>query len=66
VPEICVIGGGSRNWLLNRLIEERSGLPVRVGSPEATALGNALVQGIALGRFPNLDEARNALQRTLL
>jgi hypothetical protein len=28
---------------------------------EATALGNALVQGIALGRFHDLTEARAAL-----
>ena len=28
---------------------------------EAAALGNALVQGIALGRWTDLDEARAAL-----
>ena len=61
MPEICIIGGGSRNWLLNRLIKERSGVPVRVGSAEATALGNALVQGIALGRFADLEQACQAL-----
>jgi rhamnulokinase len=61
VSEICIIGGGCRNWVLNRLIEERSGLSVRVGSAEATALGNALLQGIALGRFTDLENAREAL-----
>ncbi len=59
--EICIVGGGSRNWLLNRLIEEASGVSVRAGPSEATALGNALVQGIALGRFRGLDDAREAL-----
>jgi rhamnulokinase len=58
VPEVCIVGGGSQNRLLNRLIEERSGLPVRTGSPEATALGNALLQALALGYFRDLDEAR--------
>ncbi len=61
VSEIHIVGGGSRNSLLNRLIEERCEIPVRVGPAEATALGNALVQGIALGRFRNLEHARAAL-----
>jgi hypothetical protein len=31
---------------------------------EATALGNAVVQGIALGRFDGLSEARSWLEPT--
>jgi rhamnulokinase len=58
IPEVCIVGGGSQNRLLNRLIEQRSGLPVRTGSPEATALGNGLLQAVALGYFGDLDEAR--------
>ena len=57
-PEVCVIGGGARNALLNRLVAEASGLPLTIGPVEATALGNALVQGIALGAFADLDAAR--------
>ena len=36
----------------------RTGLPVVQGPVEATALGNALVQGIALGRYADLADAR--------
>lgn len=61
VIEVCVIGGGAQNTLLNRLLEEACGVPVRVGPVEATALGNALVQGIALGVFDDLAGARRAL-----
>lgn len=61
VSEVHLVGGGSRNLLLNQLIAQAVGVPVRMGSPEATALGNALVQGIALGRFADLGEARDAL-----
>lgn len=61
VSEIHVIGGGAQNGLLNRLIGEATGLPVHVGPIEATALGNALVQGIALGRYADLDAARASL-----
>jgi rhamnulokinase len=58
---VCVIGGGAQNGLLNDLIGAASGLPVHVGPVEATALGNALVQGIALGAFADLDAARAQL-----
>lgn len=61
VPVVHVLGGGGRNSLLNRLIEEATGIPVLVGSDEATALGNALFQGIALGRFADIDDARASL-----
>jgi rhamnulokinase len=61
VTRIHVVGGGARNALLNRLIEEACGVPVTTGSTEATALGNALVQGIALGRYASLEEARAGL-----
>ncbi|HEX9889671.1 MAG TPA: FGGY-family carbohydrate kinase, partial [Nitriliruptorales bacterium] len=60
VEELLVIGGGARMGLMNRLYGQHTGLPVRVGSPEATALGNALVQGIALGRYHDLDHARSS------
>jgi rhamnulokinase len=49
VPEIIVVGGGARNTLLSRLIEEACGRPVRVGAVEATVLGNAMAQGKSEG-----------------
>lgn len=59
--EIHILGGGNQNALLNERIAAASGLPVHLGPTEATSLGNALVQGIALGRFHDLAEARAAL-----
>ena len=41
---IAIIGGGSRDRYLNRLTGELSHRRVVTGSPEATALGNILVQ----------------------
>lgn len=61
ISEIHMLGGGSRTLLLSRGIEEATGVPVRVGATEATALGNALAQGIALGLYAGVDEARAAL-----
>jgi rhamnulokinase len=61
VSDVWVIGGGAQNTLLNRLIEEAAGVPVRVGAVEATALGNALMQGVALGVYADLAAARATL-----
>ena len=41
---ITVLGGGSRNSLLNQLTEETTGLPVSVGEAEGSTLGNFAVQ----------------------
>ncbi len=61
VSGVDLLGGGGRLPLLVRLLREAVGVPVRVGPAEATALGNALVQGIALGVYPDLPTARAAL-----
>lgn len=58
---LALVGGGARIPLLADLLGDLSGLEVVVGSREATALGNAIVQGIALGRFVDVDEARTWL-----
>jgi rhamnulokinase len=59
--DVVVVGGGVRNALLNELIARASGLDVRNGPAEASALGNALVQGIGLGVYSDLAEARLAM-----
>lgn len=51
VKRLQVIGGGSRNDLLNRLTREATGLTVDAGPVEATAIGNVLVQAQAAGRI---------------
>jgi rhamnulokinase len=63
IEELLVIGGAARMDLMNELYTKHTGLPVRVGSPEATALGNAMVQGVALGRYRNLTDARISIGR---
>ena len=45
---IYTVGGGSRNIFLNRLIEEKTGIPVRRGPAESSTLGNFAVQLAAL------------------
>jgi rhamnulokinase len=58
---IRVFGGGARAPLLLDALQARTALPVSVGPAEATALGNALVQGCGVGAYSSLDEARATL-----
>ena len=55
---IHIVGGGSRNTLLNQLTADCTGREVVAGPVEATAIGNILVQAIALGHIPNLQAGR--------
>jgi rhamnulokinase len=61
VDDITIFGGASRSALLCDILARRSGRTVRTGPAEATALGNALTQGVALGAFANQGEARASL-----
>lgn len=56
--DIVLFGGAARMELLVRLLAEQTGRNVRVGSPEAAALGNAIVQGIAIGAFSTIEDGR--------
>jgi rhamnulokinase len=56
---VAVVGGGARVPLLHELLSRRTSLPVVRGSQEATALGNALVQGLAIGAFGDVGLARD-------
>ena len=55
---IHILGGGSRNELLNQMTADATGRPVFAGPVEATVIGNALAQLIALGELENLRQAR--------
>jgi len=41
---ITIVGGGSRNSLLNKLTQKECNMPVKVGYSESTALGNLMYQ----------------------
>ena len=61
VTDVHVIGGVAQAGLYARLLAEQARLPVHAGPVEATALGNALVQGVALGVYADLADARRHL-----
>jgi len=61
-PEIHVVGGGARNEPLCRWTAAATGLPVLAGPAEATLIGNAAVQAMALGELSSLDEVREVVR----
>ncbi|WP_062316210.1 rhamnulokinase [Demequina maris] len=65
VSRIHITGGGSLNELLCQRTADRSGLPVMAGPVEATAIGNVLIQGRALGAVSgSLESLRDLVART--
>ena len=62
VEVIHIVGGGSRNELLNRMTAGASGRPVIAGPVEATAMGNVLVQARAAGEIGSLAEVRSVVR----
>ena len=59
--EIRVVGGGSRNDLLNQFTADAIGRRVLAGPVEATALGNLAMQMLATGAVASLNEARDII-----
>lgn len=62
VEVIHVVGGGSKNVLLNQFTANACGLPVIAGPTEATALGNVLIQARAAGDIGTLAEIRSVVR----
>ena len=65
VDRLHIIGGGSQNDVLNQMTANAIGRLVITGPVEATAMGNAIVQLIALGELADVTQARAMLSRTV-
>lgn len=64
IEVVHIVGGGSRNRLLNQLTADVSGKTVIAGPAEATAAGNILVQATGAGCVSGLDELREIVRRS--
>jgi rhamnulokinase len=61
---IHIVGGGSRNRVLNQFVADSTGRRVVAGPTEATAIGNILVQAMAAGAVKDLAEAREVVRNS--
>jgi rhamnulokinase len=64
IEQIRIIGGGSKNRLLNQLTADATGRRVLAGPAEATALGNVAIQILATGAAASLAEVRAIVDRS--
>ena len=64
IEVIHIVGGGSRNALLNQFTADVCQRPVVAGPVEATALGNVLCQARALGELHSLAEIRSVIRES--
>lgn len=59
-----IIGGGSQNKLLCQFAADATGKTVITGPVEATAIGNVLMQALALGHLGELEDLRSVVRRS--
>jgi rhamnulokinase len=62
--KLHIVGGGSRSGLLNQLAADAVGIPVITGPVEATAIGNILIQALALGHLESAAHLRRIVEKT--
>lgn len=61
---VHIVGGGTQNRLLNQFAANATGRPVVTGPVEATAIGNVLMQMLAVGQIGSLEEGRELVRRS--
>lgn len=59
-----IIGGGSKNQLLNKLTKEKTGKKIIAGPTEGTALGNLIIQMVSAGEIESVKEGRKLISNS--
>ena len=61
ISVLHIVGGGSKNELLNQLTADAIDRNVVCGPTEATAIGNLLVQAMGCGKIESLGQLRKVV-----
>jgi sugar (pentulose or hexulose) kinase len=64
IERLHIVGGGSRAAILNQFTANALKIPVLAGPAECSALGNILVQAMALGHLASHDAARAVVRNS--
>lgn len=64
ISQVWLIGGGSRNKQLCQMTANFSGRPVFAALPEATAVGNGIMQLVAAGELRNVEESKTMISNS--
>lgn len=62
ITKLHIVGGGSKNDLLNQMTANATGRDVFAGPVEATAIGNVLLQALTLGHVTSHAELRKIVR----
>ena len=65
IDVIHVVGGGSRNELLNQMTADATGKPVIAGPAESTSLGNLMMQAVGMGELAGVAQGRALVRRSV-
>ena len=65
IDTLHVIGGGSRNEMLNQWTANAAGVPVVAGPSEATGIGNIMIQALAAGAAKDITSMRQLISRSI-
>ena len=65
IEKLHVIGGGAKNAYLCQFTANAIGMPVVAGPAEGTAMGNLLVQAMALGYLDSLADIRKVVRNSV-
>jgi len=64
IERLHIVGGGSKDALLNQFTANATKVPVLAGPTECAALGNILIQAIALGHLESHEAAREVVRNS--
>jgi rhamnulokinase len=64
IRTVHIVGGGTKNALLNQFTADATGRPVHAGPVEATAIGNILMQALGRGRLGSIADLRAVVARS--
>ncbi len=59
-----IIGGGSKNMLLNELTKQYTGKRIITGPAEGTAIGNLMMQMVGSGELASVKEGRQVIKNS--
>ncbi len=59
-----IVGGGCQNKLLNQMAADSIARPVITGPIEGAAMGNVLMQAVALGELSGIEDVRRVVARS--
>ncbi len=64
IDTLNIVGGGIQNKFLNRCVADATERRVITGPIEGAAIGNCLIQAVALGELKGIDEVREVVRRS--